>query len=213
MNIISGQNVDLISPFPIGEVHRVFGWNHCYRTLTENDDTPNTMNEFTEHMKRIIAQYPTWGIIDKNHITNVNHEAPLVGIGMFEPATIRHGFFHVATARKAFKTGLIDEAAQLVIKYLFDNIPTLLRVGGYMDEKNAPAKSLCKRLGFKFEGLVEDMIIREGIPRNVVYFGLTKRAWQAQENKEQCLSQELQVPQQDPKMSEVPTQVTISSVS
>lgn len=185
MNIISGSNVDLISPFPVSEVRRVFGWNHCYRTITENDDTPNTIDEFTTHMHGILAVCPSWGIVDKNHITNNSHEAPLVGIGLFEPAGPRAGYFHVATARKAFRTGLIDEAGELVIKTLFDGVPGLLRVGAYMDEKNAPAKALCRRLGFKFEGVCEDAILQNGQPKNVAYFGLTRRSWICRHNKQE----------------------------
>lgn len=177
MNIISGQNVDLITPFPANEVRRVFGWNHCYRTITENDDTPNNIEDFTTHVQTLLTVCPSWGIIDKNRITNTSHEAPLVGIGLFEPAGSRTGYFHVATARKAFRTGLIDEAGELVIKTLFDSVPTLLRLGAYMDEKNAPAKALCRRLGFKFEGVCEDAILQNGQPKNVAYFGLTRRNW------------------------------------
>ena len=203
MNIISGQNVDLISPFPPQEVRRVFGWNHCYRTLTENDDTPNTIDDFERHMQALLAVCPSWGIIDKNHLTNIKHEAPLVGIGLFEPAGIRHGFFHVATARKAFKTGLIDEAGQLVIQQLFDSIPTLLRVGAYMDERNAPAKALCKRIGFKFEGLCEDMISRNGEPKNIAYFGLTRRKW-----NELCLSAKQQTTQEQDLVVDSPKEIS-----
>lgn len=184
MNIISGQNVDLITPFPANEVRRVFGWNHCYRTITENDDTPNNIEDFTKHMEQVLAVCPSWGIIDKNRITNTSHEAPLVGIGLFEPQGTRGGFFHVATARKAFRTGLIDEAGELVIKSLFDNIPTLLRLGAYMDEKNAPAKALCRRMGFKFEGVCEDAFLQNGQPKSLACFGLTRRNWI-------CRSQEL----------------------
>lgn len=177
MEIIRGENVDLITPFPLAECRRVFGWSHCYRTLTETDDTPNDIDGFEKHMQEMLQVCPSWGIIDKNHITNIKHEAPLVGIVMFEPAGIRTGYFHVATARKAFKTGLIDEAVQLTIKYLFNTVQTLTRLGAYMDEKNAPAKALAKRAGFKYEGLLEDAIVRDGIPRNVIYFGLTRRRW------------------------------------
>lgn len=177
MHIISGQNVDLITPFPASEVRRVFGWNHCYRTITENDDTPNNIDDFTVHVQTLLQICPSWGIIDKNRITNTSHEAPLVGIGMFEPAGKRTGYFHVATARKAFRTGLIDEAGELVIRTLFDLMPDILRLGAYMDEKNAPAKALCRRLGFKFEGVCEDAILQNGQPKNVAYFGLTRRNW------------------------------------
>jgi RimJ/RimL family protein N-acetyltransferase len=177
MNIISGQNVDLITPFPSTEVRRVFGWNHCYRTITENDDTPNNIEDFTAHMQQVLAVCPSWGIIDKNRLTNNSHEAPLVGIGLFEPQGIRGGFFHVATARKAFRTGLIDEAGEMVIRHLFETLPALLRLGAYMDEKNAPAKALCRRMGFKFEGICEDAFLQNGQPKGLACFGLTRRNW------------------------------------
>lgn len=177
MQIISGQNVDLITPFPASEIRRVFGWIHCYRTFTENDDTPNNIEDFTTYMEQILSVCPSWGIIDKNRITNTSHEAPLVGIGVFEPAGVRNGYFHVATARKAFRTGLVDEAGELVLRAIFQGMPLLSRVGAYMDEKNSPAKGLARRLGFKFEGVCEDAVVKDGQPRNVVYFGLTRRNW------------------------------------
>jgi len=135
-------------------------------------------------MKDQLSVCPNWGIIDKNHTTNIKHEAPLVGIIVFEPVCvpgtqiIRNGFFHVATARKAWRTGLVDEAGHLAIEEIFREIPSLLRVSGYMVEKNFPARSLCKRLGFTFEGLAEDMFLREGKPENMVLFGLTRRKFE-----------------------------------
>jgi hypothetical protein len=108
----------------------------------------------------------------------------LVGIIVFEPTVtpgttvIRNGYFHVATARKAWRTGLVDEAGHLAISEMFKEIPTLLRVSGYMVEKNFPARSLCKRLGFTYEGLIADMFMRDGKPENMVLFGLTRREYE-----------------------------------
>lgn len=177
MRIIEGNNVDLITPFPLGEAKRVYGWNHCYRTFTETDDTPNTMEEFTPHIEQLLQLVPSWGVIDKNHLTNTKHEAPLVGIVMVEPVTSRHVFLHVATARKAWRTGLIDEAMRMTIESLFTEAPTLTRIGAWVLEKNFPAKALFKRLGFKFEGMCEDMVVIKEQPENIVYFGMTKRSW------------------------------------
>jgi RimJ/RimL family protein N-acetyltransferase len=220
MNVLSGENVDLIFPFPISEIRRTYGWNHCYRTLTESDDTPNTPEVFVPYMERIIQTVPSWGIIDKNHITNIKHEAPLVGIIVFEPSflpnseVIRNGFFHVATARKAWRTGLVDEAGLLVLKRLFAEIPTLNRVSAYMIEKNFPAKALCKRVGFKFEGLMEDAITKNGCEENMVLFGLTRR------NYNLCLTssegsleltprlQPLVIPKMDPSQTPEPVNST-----
>jgi len=177
IRILEGKNVDLICPFPIGEIGRVFGWNHCYRTVTEHDDGPHTMEEANEVTKQMILNWPTWGIVDKNHLTNTKHEAPLVGIVLYEPSTLRNGYIHISTARRAFKTGFADEALQLVIRDVFTSIPTLLRISACMDEHNAPAKALAKRIGFKFEGLLEDMILRGDVPKNIIYFGLTRRKY------------------------------------
>jgi RimJ/RimL family protein N-acetyltransferase len=177
MNIIKGTNVDLIAPFPQGEVKRIFGWNHCYRTLAESDDVPNTMMEFTAFMEGLLGAYPSWGIIDKNHLTNARHEAPLVGVIFFEPFTLRGGYIHFASARKAWKAGLLEEALILVVNGLFENAPSLARLGFYLSERNTPAKQLAKKLGFKFEGLFEDMIIHQGKPEGIACFGLTRRAW------------------------------------
>lgn len=184
MRIIEGKNVDLISPFPLGEVKRAYGWVHCYRTLTECDDSPKDLDGFIRWHNVYLPSVLSWGIIDKNHLTNIKHEAPLVGMGVFEPiispwnGAVRNGVFHVATARKAFRTGLVDEAGQLAIKMLFEEIPTLLRVSGVMLEKNYPAKALAKRLGMKFEGLVQDALVQNNSPQNMVLFGLTRRDYE-----------------------------------
>lgn len=180
MEIISGQNVDLITPFPAGEEHRIFGWNHCYRSLSDSDDVPAEKEAFTEHMARVVQVCPSFGVVDKHQLTNRNHEAPLVGIGIFEPATARHGYLHFACARKAFKMGLIDEAGELAIAALFNRMPNLLRIGAYTNDRNSPAKALSRRLGFKFEGLCEDMEVKDGKTQNIAYFGLTRRNWLCQ---------------------------------
>jgi RimJ/RimL family protein N-acetyltransferase len=203
MRIIEGKNVDLINPFPLKEVKRTYGWNHCYRTLTETDDTPNTQEHFLSFMEGVLQVCPSWGIIDKNHLTSLKHEAPIVGIIIFEPCVvpgttvIRNGYFHVATARKAWRTGLVDEAGRLALREVFSEIPTLLRVSGYMLEANFPARSLCKRLGFKYEGLVEDMFLRDGEPKNMVLFGLTRREFNLCHNSSEDYlgqTQKLQTP-------------------
>jgi hypothetical protein len=181
VNIISGQNVDLITPFPATEAARVYGWNHCYKTISDSDDIPKEKEQFTAHVEGLLLVCPSFGLIDKNRLTNQKHEAPLIGIGIFEPAGQYNGFLHFASGRKAFKMGLIDEGGQLMVNYLFENLPTILRIGAYTNDRNSPAKSICRRLGFKFEGLCEDMLPKDGKPQNVAYFGLTRRNWICQQ--------------------------------
>lgn len=179
MEVLSGLNVDLLFPFPSQESRRVFGWNHCFRTFSENDDAPTSVEAYTEHIEQLMQVCPSWGVVDKNQLTNQKHEAPLVGVILMEPAGGRQAFLHFASARKAFKMGLIDEAAELVVKTAFEQAPHLLRLGAYVDESNGPAKGLLKRLGFRFEGVCHDASLKDGQLRNIVYYGLPRRAWEA----------------------------------
>jgi len=200
LRIITGKDVDLITPFPLSEVKRLYGWLHCYRTITECDDSPKDVDTYCQLMTEVLPRCVSWGVIDKNHLTNIKHEAPLVGFGMFEPSlmpngAVRNGFLHVATARRAWKARLVDEAAGMVVKDLFEGIPSLLRLTTYMSERNSPAKALVRRLGFKMEGIVEDGIMYENSPQNLVLFGLTRRNYNTQ-CQPQCEVQD--VPQVEP---------------
>ncbi len=185
MRILEGQTVDLISPFPSTELKRVYGWVHCYRSIVETDLSPKTQEEFVEYMEGYVPNCISWGIIDKNHITNTKHEAPLIGIFMFEPTSPWTGYLHVATARKAWRTGLVDEAMDTIIKELFSNFESLTRIGAYMLEKNFPARSLAKRHGMEYEGIFRDVVVQNGEPASLVYFGLTRRNWLWQVSSQQ----------------------------
>jgi hypothetical protein len=175
MNIISGQSVDLLIPFPLAETQRVFGWKHCYRTLSDDDDVPVEKEAFTASVLSLLPQSLSAGIVDKGQLTSQRHEAPLVGLVLFLPSGQRDGAIHFCAGRKAFKMGLVEEALSLFIPQIFEALPNLLRISALLDESNAPAKSLLKRLGWRFEGVTQDAVMAGGVPRGRVQFGLTRR--------------------------------------
>lgn len=179
MKIYPGRDVDLISPFPMDQIHRMVGWLHCYRTIIHSDDSPKT-NEDLETYFRSFFQQPnvrSYGIIDKNNKLGIRHEAPLVGFGAFELQTPRNGYFHCATTRKAWGSGMIDEAQRLALHAVFDEIPPLLRVSSFVINNNYPARALAKRIGYVVEGVLQDMVLQDGIPKPITHFGLTRRRW------------------------------------
>jgi hypothetical protein len=174
MNIISGSSVDLITPFPPSEAQRIWGWQHCYRTLPEDDDAPKDKEAFVASVSELLPVAISAGIIDKQQLTSTRHEAPMVGLVMLIPSTPRDGALHFAAGRKAFKMGLVEEALVLALPAIFDGSPSLLRISCLLDESNTPAKSLLKRLGFRFEGVQRDAVMQGGMPRSRVLFGLTR---------------------------------------
>jgi RimJ/RimL family protein N-acetyltransferase len=176
MKIIEGRDVDLISPFPAKELKRIFGWMRCYRTITETTAFPKTEEELAGRLGTM-TNLQTYGIIDKNNFLGVKHEVPLIGIYMFDQDTVVNGNAHVASTRKAWGSRLVDQAGQLLIKHIFETMPTLTRVTVSVLHSNAPAKALAKRLGFRYEGCLRDAITVNDFPASMALFGLTRRDW------------------------------------
>lgn len=179
MKIIEAANVDLIEPFPITEAKRVFKWLRAYKNIIESDLSPKTPEEFEEYFKTILPHIRSFGVIDKNSALGFRHEAPLIGMVVFEPATVWNCYLHIASNRRAWGTGFMDEAVRAGIAEVFASTPNLLRVSAYVLAKNGPVKGMARRLGFTFEGLLRDLVTQRGEPRNVIHFGYTRADWQA----------------------------------
>jgi len=176
MRIIEAQNVDLIEPFPMSELQRFLGWLHCYKTVMEVDGDPQTPEEKELYYRQLLPLSPSWGVIDKNNQLNYKHEAPLVGIVFLQGgASPANCYVHLASTRRAWGSGLMDEAAQVLIKHVFDIYPSLQRISGAILNNNKPAKAFAKRQGFKQDGLLKDFVTQNGLPRSVAHFGILRR--------------------------------------
>jgi len=176
MRIIEAKDVDLIEPFPIGEIPRLVKWLHCYTTVMDIDGEPKTDTDKESYYRIIVQQHPTWGVIDKHNKIGYKHEVPLIGFGYFQPMANRcNAYLHVASSRKAWGLGLIDQAAETLIKHLFEANPHLQRLSGAILNSNSPAKAFAKRIGFQQDGLLKDFVTQNGIPKSVAHFGLLRR--------------------------------------
>lgn len=176
MKIIEGRDIDLITPFPTKELRRVFSWMRCYKTITETTGFPKTEDEFAARLAAM-TNVTTFGIIDKNNFLGMRHEAPLIGIYMFDQDKLNSGNVHVACTRKAWGSRLVDQAGQLLAEHLFRYLPDLTRISVSVLASNAPAKALAKRLGFRYEGCLRDAILVNDLPANMALFGLTRTDW------------------------------------
>jgi RimJ/RimL family protein N-acetyltransferase len=180
MQIIEGRDVDLVSPFPAKEYHRIFNWLHCYRTIVQTPNFPKTPEELAERFAGM-KTLQTFGIIDKNNILGIRHEVPLIGLYTFDQDTIVNGNAHVASTRKAWGSRLVDQAGQVLLNHIFFHAPTINRVSVTVLSSNAPAKALAKRLGFSYEGCLRDAVVINEVPQNMALFGLTRRDWVTKE--------------------------------
>ncbi len=177
MRIIQASNVDLIEPFPLAEVQRLVGWLHCYKSAMLADGQPSSNEDMEKYILASMPNSLSFGVIDKNNTLNYKHEAPLIGVIWADPGfTQQSVYFHFTSTRRAWGSGLMDEAGHQVIKHLFETYP-LSRISAFILNNNKPAKNYLKRLGFKQDGLFPDYVTQNNIPRSMAHFGLTKRAY------------------------------------
>src|SRR6266478_7873224 len=175
MRIIEAQDVDLIEPFPLAEIKRFVGWTHCYKSMMSVDGDPQTDEELEIYYKDFFQQAPSWGVIDKNNKLGYKHEAPLIGIIFLQAgASPTNVYVHLASTRKAWGSGLMDQAAKKLIQHVFDTYPGLLRISGAILNSNKPAKAFAKRAGFKQDGLLKDFVTQNNQPRSVAHFGFLR---------------------------------------
>lgn len=176
LRVVEGHRVDLISPFPAGELPRLYNWLYCYRSFIDTDLSPKGEEECIAYYRQSLDVMPTYGVIDKHNYLGIAHEAPLVGFVSAEPSSPWNSFMHVASTRKAWGSGLMDEALLVAIQDQFDHSPELLRVSTIVAKTNHPAQSLAKRIGAQYEGTLHHFIRQAGRPVDCVCFGLTRQA-------------------------------------
>lgn len=172
MAIIKGSGVDLVCPFPMDQLKLVYQWLHAYPSLTENDDSPAGAEHYELLMSLQLIVCTSYGLL------RAGTTSGLIGMLYFEPSGTRNGYLHIAMSRHAWGRGWADEAAALCIRDLFENQPALTRLSAAMLERNRPAQSLARRMGFTLEATLADMVLQEGVPRSTVQYRLTRRNWE-----------------------------------
>lgn len=182
--VLTGKDVDVLSPFPLRLLPQAVQWLHCHPTLTMADNSPRTPEELTALMEQALAGQPSYAIVDKRNLSRVKStDLPVVGIVTVEHLPPWSAYVHIASNRKAWgdklaQPGLLEQGGQLILSELFETLPELLRVNAAPLAHNAAARGLCKRLGFAQDGLFEDAVRVGGKVKGIVHYGITRSAWE-----------------------------------
>lgn len=177
MDVLLGDHVDLITPFPAKELDRVWSWMQCFRSIVFHDGTKDTTKESCiEAVAALNHPHMAFGIIDKNNVINSQSEAPIVGIVLLEPVAEHNYVCHIATNRrvgkayKLYKKSMTDEAGKLVIADAFATNPKLERITATVMASNTPVISLLKRLDFIQEAHLHRWFTQNGHPVDAVQY-------------------------------------------
>lgn len=171
MEVIRGQNIDLISPFPVSEIDRIYGWVRSFKNIIEFDGWLKNRQDFKEHYtENVIPRLPTYGVIDKENKAIEGIEAPLVGFISTEATLPSNAYIQMCSNAKALKADLMAEALNLVMGEIFKD-EEKLRVSTWILSSNREAYKFFRDNGFKKEGTIEKFVTQRGVPKSVIHMG------------------------------------------
>lgn len=167
------------SPFPIPSLPLAHTW-HKHTSTAVNNNTFN-LGEFIRLIFDVMHTPGgrSWGLWE---------DGELLGFMAFEPiwrvGQIVDGSVHIAVARKAWGRRFIERGWEVVMPELFNSIPTLLRISGFTPAHYQPGLKVTRNLGLKIDGVIRDAISIEGVVRDLVITGLTRRDWEMSKTSE-----------------------------
>jgi len=176
IRVIEGTDVDIISPFPLLYLERLIKWTHQYKSLITHDFTPSDDASLTEGFKDHIENQLSYAVVDKHNKIGLPSDEPIVVGGYFiEASTPVNVYTHVVSQRRCWGKGLMDEAAGMVVKDLFDTQPQLQRISAYMVANNRAVIHFIEKQGFAREGVFRDMAQIKGKLLDVMHYGMTRK--------------------------------------
>lgn len=184
MQVLCGNDVDVLEPFPSGYLGFAESWVHAHKTLVFGDQPPEDIPAFLAQ-RMALPGVRSWAIVDKHNLTGAREtKIPLIGMLFFEQNCPENGYAHVATSRRAWgekiaRPALVDQACALILDEVWASTPTLNRVSIATYATNKAAKHLAYRMGFTRDGYFKNMGTLKGAPVDIIHFGLLRPGPQA----------------------------------
>jgi RimJ/RimL family protein N-acetyltransferase len=169
---IEGLRVRLVEPFPEDRLPDLFHWLKV-SMLSRTSGFPVDPDS-TESLKEALAPIRTWAVFDKS-------DNALIGAVMFEPVGTMGGTSYVVAVRRAWGTGLMDEAAKLGIRKVFTDQPELEYIFGFVLANNAPARAFDERVGFRLKNVLPQYAEQGGKLRDMRIYEITREQWERQQ--------------------------------
>lgn len=172
LRVIQGTHIDLISPFPLKEVPRIYGWIRSFKSIVEFDGWLHGRKEFKDfYTHQVIPNAPTYGIIDKYNKAVADVGVPLVGFIMAEAAIPANVYINFASNLKALNAELMPEALDLALEDLKKTYPHVIRFSCWLLDKNRPAHRFLSQQGFTKDAKMQSMVTQNGTPKSLVHMG------------------------------------------
>lgn len=161
-----GKLITLTEPFPPSRLADFHHWLASYPLIARAAEFPGDLADF-ERRIRECRNLRTWAVWDRTD--------DLMGILITEPVGVMGARCYVASSRKAWGKGLLDEGARLAIGQSFEAAPGLAWICGIVAAKNAPANSFNQRVGMNLKNILPEL--------GLLHYELTREEWMNQHSR------------------------------
>lgn len=165
------MNAQLVSPFPVYELPRVWLWVQQFRSRVADDFSPKTLDEFVEVEMARMTRQMTWGVY---------RGGELGGLIAFEPSSPVAGTSHVTFRRSFWGHKTSVPAMREAHREIFG--AGYRKIVSFVFADNDAIRSLAKAAGLKVEGVLRNQTLRNGEPVDMVAFGLTREEFEDADN-------------------------------
>lgn len=142
---------------------------------------PNSDDETTAYLERCIGyQSDAPRLIHELCVVDRATGTPIGGVGIrLDPdATRRQAEVGYVLRRDRWGQGFMVEAVQAVLQLGFEHFD-LHRVWAATDPQNLASGRVLDKCGFQLEGCIRENVVRRGVRRSSLWYGLLRPEWRA----------------------------------
>ena len=168
--MIHGQRVDLVEPFPADRLAEMHGWLQSTRAIVSAPNFPAEPDAFEVKMRALLPRIRSWAVYDRT-------DGLLVGVVMFEPVGVMARRVYVASRRRIWGKGLMDEAVRLAMADAFTEDPELGYLFSMVAANNAPSVAFNKRVGGRLKNAIPKHLRQGSELYDMLIFEITREQW------------------------------------
>lgn len=167
--VTKGRKMDLVEPFPESGLAEVHHWLHAARVIATTGEFPKELPLFLDRIRETLPSSRSWGVLDRADMA-------LIGIVIVQPAGLMGFTSYIASARRAWGKGLMDEAARLVMAKLFAD-PSVNYIQGLVLDNNHPSRAFSERIGLRLKNILPQHTLQNGKLRDLLVYEIARNQW------------------------------------
>ncbi len=162
------RRFSLIEPFPTDRLSDLFHWLNT-SMIARSGQFPDS-DGFAEKIGDLSGMR-SWGVVDSS-------DEALIGAAILEPVGTMGARSYVASARRAWGKGIMEEAVTECISRSFAQDRNLAWIAGMVVANNMPARHFNERIGMRLKNILPEFAEQGGKRRDLYVYEMDREQWE-----------------------------------